>query len=147
MPKKTLDNWRFIWDCSSETNVIKTQLLLRQYVIDSQAGATGVLHPMTWFAASNGKNVQYLSSDPVAYVLKNVTFDCEVEFLLRHLKQRTSHFYSIKFPDIADICEDDELRHILQVIKEKTGVDYFAIELTQDAEVEKAEEHQKASHV
>lgn len=145
MPKKTLDNWINAWDDSPGSSLQKIYSILRQYVNDSKTGVAGVLRPMTWFAASNGENAQYLSSDPVAYVLKNVTFDGEIKLLLRHLKQGVSNFHNIKFPGTVEIFEGDELLHVLQVIKEKTGVDYFAIDLTQDPEAHTCS--QSSSHV
>jgi hypothetical protein len=134
MPKKTLGDWRNTWNDFSGTNAIKAQFLLQQYVEDSQTSVAGVLHPMTWFAASKGEHTQYLSADPVRQALTLVMRDKDVEFLLRHVKQRVMNFYSTEFLDINDMCEGDELFHVLQVIKEKTGVDCFAIDIMQDAE-------------
>lgn len=132
MPKKTLDDWRHAWQLSPQTNLLKIQHLLRLYVVDSKKGTAGVLHPMTWFAASNGKYAQYLSSIPVKQALKYIPDDDnDVAAFLVHLKRCMSHFYNTKLPGIDGICENDELRHILQVIKENTGVDCFEIDATQ----------------
>lgn len=136
MAKKSLDDWRKAWDNAPGSFEEKTFDVLLQYVIDSKTGVAGTLSPMTWFAVSERKNVQYLSAKPVEQAFKQLAYEhdikvreveFDVDFLLWHVKKKTSAFYGTYFPEISGICEGDELLHVFQVIKEKTGMDYFAI--------------------
>tara|TARA_R110002126_G_scaffold291755_1_gene456915 strand:- start:22701 stop:23177 length:477 start_codon:yes stop_codon:yes gene_type:complete len=136
MAKKSLDDWRKAWDDAPGSFEKKTSVLLRQYVLDSKTGVAGTLSPMTWFAVSERKNVQYLSANPVEQAFKQIVsehgikvheVEVDVAFLLWHVKHKTDEFYDTNFPELSGICEGDELFHVLLVIQEQTGVDYFAI--------------------
>jgi|GEM_PF-2356282 len=141
MAKKSLDDWRKAWDDAPGSFEEKTSDVLRQYVIDSKTGVAGTLSPMTWFAVSERKNVQYLSAKPVDQVLKQILFEHDVSFFLWQVKKKTSKFYSTCFPEISGICEGDELLHVLQVIKEKTGIDYFSIHVESMYEASSSSAH------
>lgn len=143
MAMKSLDDWIKAWDDASGSSGKKTYALLRQYVIDSNIDVAGVLSSATWFVVSNRQNTQYLSSKPVKRVLSQVLFDHDVGFFLWHVKKSVNEFYRNNFPDIAGICEGDELLHVLQVIKEKTDVDYSKINIDEL----KREESSSPAHV
>jgi len=132
MPIKSLDDWKELWCASSGTHAKKAQTLLQQYLDDAEAGVAGFTYPRDWYSASNGQNVRYLSSEAVNKALKHVSFDDDVTLLLRHVKENVIYFYGVKIVGLTDIPEGDELLLVLQVIKEKTGIDYFAIHLDQD---------------
>lgn len=129
MAVKSLDDWRQAWDDVPGCAVEKTHDLLWQYVIDSKTGVAGTLSPVTWFAVSECKNVQYLTASPVEQFLKCSFHFYDLDFLLRYIKQNIDSFYRKRFSNITGICEGDELLHVFQVIKENTGVDYFSVDL------------------
>jgi len=138
MTIKTLENWRKIWNVSEETPVKKVQKLLQQYVDDSETGVAGFTYPIDWYVTSGGKNVRYLSSEPVEKTLGRVTFDDDdddVEVLLRQVKKDLIYFYTMKFQEMNDHPQGDELLDIFQVINENTGVDCLTIDLTREEEI------------
>lgn len=135
MTIKTIEDWRKVWVNASGTDAKKAQCLLQQYVNDSKTGIAGFTYPIDWYVTSGGKNVRYLSSQPVENTLGRVTFDDDIDLLLRYLKQNMIYFYTIKLHGIDNILKGDELLHVLQVIQEKTGRNFSAIDLTQDQEM------------
>ena len=132
MTIKTLNDWKKAWDDASGKDAKKAQTLLQQYVDDSKVGVAGFTYPINWYVTSGGKNVRYLSAEPVEKALKHVAFDDDVALLLRHVKQALIYFYSTRFYGIRGIFKKDELVHVLNAIKEKTGVDYFTLDLSED---------------
>jgi hypothetical protein len=97
-------------------------------VLDSYTGVAGSLSPLDWFAVSDRKNVQYLTASPIETFLERSLYVHDIDALLRCVKQNIDSFYRKKFSDMTNICQGDELLHVFQVIKEKTGVDYFSID-------------------
>ncbi|MDF1685033.1 MAG: hypothetical protein P1U36_10320 [Legionellaceae bacterium] len=132
MAIKSLDDWSKAWDDALGGPEERAYDLLKQYVDDSQEGVAGTLSPMTWFAVSNKRNVQYLSAESIENALEHTYSIRNLESFLRCLKQNIDSFYRKRFSEldeVSTICEGDELLHVLQVIKEKTSVDYFAIDM------------------
>jgi len=129
MAVKSLDDWIQAWNNASGNEVDKAYDLLRQYVLDSQTGVAGTLSPRTWFAVSERKKVQYLTVSPIEKIFSRSLYVHDLDALLRCIKQNIDSFYRKEFSNSMSLCEGDELLHVFQVIKEKTGVDYFSLDL------------------
>ena len=109
MPKRSLDDWMRLWDVSFETcsprkpNLKAFRYIFQVYMDDRNDKDACHFH---------GKKIaEILPRDSIDFATNEIPY---IGYLLQQIKKNLIH-----------VREDDALLLILDVVKIKTGVDYF----------------------